>query len=122
MGRVRDMIVQDSRGRPLRLTVTSEVMGGSALKVCWRGERGGGEGGNVRGKRRRGRGRESLQEEGKREWEGRRRVGGREGGMEVGRENKREQKCGEERRVRKSCIRVSISFSSDIHIMCLLAR
>ena len=54
MGRVRDMIVQDSRGRPLRLTVTSEVMGGSALKVCWRGERGGGEGWDVRGERGRG--------------------------------------------------------------------
>lgn len=33
VGRVEGLIVKDERGRPLRLTVTSEVLGGTALKV-----------------------------------------------------------------------------------------
>ena len=33
VGVVQGMIVGDAMGRPLRLTVTTEVLGGSALKV-----------------------------------------------------------------------------------------
>ena len=33
VGRVEGLLVRDARGRPVRLTVTSEVLGGTALKV-----------------------------------------------------------------------------------------
>lgn len=33
VGMVQGMIVRDAMARPLRLTVTTEVLGGSALKV-----------------------------------------------------------------------------------------
>ena len=55
VGIIQAMTVKDPRGRALRLTVTSEVLGGSALRV-----------------------------EGGREEGGRKREGGREGGRERG--------------------------------------
>ena len=33
VGVIQGMIVRDAMGRPLRLAVTTEVLGGSALKV-----------------------------------------------------------------------------------------
>ena len=84
VGIVQRVFVRDARKRTLRLTVTSEAVGGSALKVC--GEGGGRE-------RRREGGREGEREGGGREGGGRGRgEGKREGGG--GKEEKEEEQDG----------------------------
>ena len=88
VGIVQRVFVRDARKRTLRLTVTSEAVGGSALKVC--GEGGGRE-----------RGREVGRERGREE-------GGREGGEGGGRERGKEEE-GRKRRKKNKMVQYTLS-------------